>query len=55
MSYIRGLPKRPRRVRVRHPASSEEEDEPIVYSLTVYDDTPEWIDTGLVSPEGARS
>lgn len=30
----------------------EEDDKQIVYNLTVYDDVPERVDTGLVSPDG---
>jgi len=27
-------------------------DRPVVYDLTVYDETPEYVDTGLLSPDG---
>ena len=27
-------------------------DRPVVYNLIVYDETPEYVDTGLLSPDG---
>jgi hypothetical protein len=51
MKYV-GLPQRKRRVGVRRRLSSWDEDIPAVYDLTVYDDTSEYIDTGLVFPDG---
>jgi len=50
-----GLPRLPRRPGDRRvcPNSCPCDDfNPVVFNLTVYDDTPEFIDTGLVSPEG---
>jgi hypothetical protein len=53
MRYGRRLPGRTRLHRVRNNDDDDYEVErPVVYDLTVYDDTPDAEDTGLVFPDG---